>query len=288
MLTSLRHYSFLLLLCISFGAYGQAHPPKEPFLKDEWTKDYEPFRIAGNLYYVGSYDLGCYLITTPQGHILINTGVASMGPMLVRHIETLGFKVSDIKVILISQVHYDHVGTMAEMKKLTGARVMVDEKDAKVLADGGASDYLYSGLAPLFEPVTPDKLLRDKDTVKVGNMVVTLLHHPGHTKGSCSFSFTVRDEQNAYKVLIANMPSVIVEKKLKDVHTYPTITADYKRTFASLRSQHFDLWLAAHASQFGLQAKRKPGDAYNPELFRDSKGFLDALAELEKGFKSKQ
>lgn len=262
--------------------------PKDPFIKEEWIKPCEPFRVAGNLYYVGSYDLGMYLITTPRGHILINTGVSSSLPMIREHIESLGFKLSDIKIVLISQVHFDHVGTLAEIKKLTGARVMVDEKDAPVLADGGKSDYLYGEIAPLFNPVKPDRILRDGDKVELGGMTITLLHHPGHTKGSCSFAFTVKDEHRSYKVLIANMPSVITETSLSEVKTYPEITADYAHTFASLKQQKFDIWLAAHASQFYLQNKRKEGDAYNPEAFRDRAGYDKEVAELEKAYLDKR
>lgn len=277
----------IISLC-ALTTTAQQPTPKEPFVKEEWTRDYKPFRIAGNLYYVGTADLACYLIATPDGNILINTGVAASGPMLRRHIEELGFKVSDTRIILISQVHYDHVGTLAEMKELTGAQVMVDEKDAAVLADGGASDYLYSNLAPLFAPVKADRLLRNGDKIELGGTKITMLHHPGHTKGSCSFAFTVADGKKQYKVLIANMPSVIVESKLADVKKYPTISADYKYTFASLRTQKFDLWLAAHASQFNLALKHKEGAPYNPEAFRDQKGFLETLNELEKGYLEKK
>lgn len=283
-----KHLITTIIALSALTATAQQKQPKEPFLKEEWTRDYKPFRIAGNLYYVGTYDLGCYLIATPEGHILINTGVAASGPMLRQHIEELGFKMSDIKIILISQVHYDHVGTLAEIQQLTGAQVMVDEKDAAVLADGGASDYLYSDLAPLFTPVKADRLLRNGDKIKLGGTEITMLHHPGHTKGSCSFAFTVADKMKQYKVLIANMPSVIVDDKLEEVKKYPAITADYQYTFKSLRAQKFDLWLAAHASQFNLQLKHPEGAPYNPEAFRDPKGYKETLDELEKGFKEKQ
>lgn len=276
----------IAIICLLTSGFALAQKqPKEPFVDPKWTQECEPFRVAGNVYYVGTYDLGCYLITTPKGHILINTGVAASMPMLRSHIEKLGFKLSDIKILLVSQVHYDHVGTMAEMKKITGAKLMVQQADAQVMADGGASDYLYSELAPLFAPVKPDRILQNNDVVELGGVKLTVLHHPGHTKGSCSYALTVKDGPKQYKVLIANMPSVIIEDKISEVHTYPGMEKDYTYTFAAMKALKFDLWVAAHASQFGLHNKRRPGDSYNPEAFRDQQGYLDKLSELEKHFR---
>src|SRR3954454_7234 len=119
----------------------------------DWSKPYQPFRIAGNLYYVGTYDLACYLITSSKGNILINTGLAASAPQIKKNIEALGFKFSDIKILLTTQAHYDHVAAMAAIKKQTGAQMMVDEKDAAVLTDGGSSDYALGGNGSTFEPV---------------------------------------------------------------------------------------------------------------------------------------
>src|SRR6187401_2485803 len=151
---------------------------KEPKTTAEWTAAYQPFRIAGNLYYVGTYDLGCYLITTSQGNILINTGLAASLDQIKSNIETLGFKFSDIKILLTTQAHYDHMGAMAAIKKATGAQLMVDEKDADVLATGGSSDYALGKYGITFKPVKPDRLLHDNDTIKLGNMQLVTLHHP--------------------------------------------------------------------------------------------------------------
>src|SRR5678815_1816864 len=114
---------------------------KEPRTTTEWTTAYQPFRIVGNLYYVGTYDLACYLITTPEGNILINTGLAASESQIKSNIETLGFKFSDTRILLTTQAHYDHLGAMAAIKQSTGAQLMVDEKDADVVASGGSSDY---------------------------------------------------------------------------------------------------------------------------------------------------
>jgi metallo-beta-lactamase class B len=246
-----------------------------------WTDSTEPFRIAGNLYYVGTYDLGCYLIATPKGHILINTGLAGSVPMIKKNIELLGFKFSDIKILLTTQAHFDHVAGMAEVKKLTKAKMLVDEKDAKVLADGGNSDYYFGGRGPMFLPVKADKLLKDHDTISFGGTKLELLHHPGHTQGSCSYLVTVRDEKRSYTVLIANIPTILPDTKMSGMPGYPTINKDFGYTLKSMKEVQFDLWVASHASQFGMHEKRKQGDAYNPEAFADRAGYDKVLAERE-------
>src|SRR6185437_13911358 len=116
-----------------------------PNFDTTWVKDQEPFRIAGNLYYVGSYELCSYLITTPKGHILINTGIPGSDSMIRRHVEALGFKFTDIRILLTNQAHYDHVGAMAAIKKATHARLMIEEKDIPVMTDGGSSDFDLGG-----------------------------------------------------------------------------------------------------------------------------------------------
>lgn len=249
--------------------------------RKEWSDSSEPFRIAGNLYYVGTYDLGCYLITTPKGHILINTGLAASVPMIKKNIEQVGFKFSDIKILLTTQAHFDHVAGMAEVKKRTGAKMMVDDKDAQVLADGGASDYFMGGPGPLFIPVKADRLLHDHDTISLGGTKLELLHHPGHTKGSCSYLVTVKDEQKSYTVLIANIPTILDEEKLTGTQEYPDIAKDYAFTFDAMKKIQFDLWVASHASQFDLHTKRKKGDAYNPAVFADRILYDKHLTSLE-------
>jgi metallo-beta-lactamase class B len=236
---------------------------------------------------VGTYDLACYLITTAQGNILINTGLAASTSQIKNNIEALGFKLKDTKILLTTQVHYDHVGAMAAIKKLTGAQMMVDEGDAAVLADGGNSDYFSGWQWQPFSTVKADRLLHDHDTIQLGGMQLVMLHHPGHTKGSCSFLFTVKDDQRSYRVLIANMPTIIVDKKFADVTTYPGMAEDYAYTFKAMKNISFDIWVASHASQFNLHDKHKPGDAYNPSAFMDKESYIQQLNELQQQYDKK-
>lgn len=278
---SKKNIIFVLVLLISYSSVLAQKLRPIPNDRKEWSDPCEPFRIAGNLYYVGTYDLSSYLITTPKGHILINTGLAASVPMIKKNIEQMGFKFSDIKILLTTQAHFDHVAGMAEIKKRTGAQMMVDYKDAKVLADGGASDYYMGGDGPLFIPVKADRILQDHDTISLGGTKLELLHHPGHTQGSCSYLVTVKDEQKSYKVLIANIPSILDTAKLKGTPAYPDIASDYAFTFEAMKKLQFDLWVASHASQFDMHVKRKKGDAYNPGVFADRTLYDKQLSSLE-------
>jgi metallo-beta-lactamase class B len=275
-----------LVLFSTATGYSQkvVEPANSP---SDWSKDYPPFRVVGNIHYVGTYDLACYLITTSEGNILINTGLASSASTIKSNIETLGFKLADTKILLTTQAHYDHVGAMAEIKRQTGARLMVHENDPLVLADGGKSDYAFGGEQSTFEPVTADKLLRHGDVITLGKTKITLLHHPGHTKGSSSFLLDIAPEKWSYRVLIVNMPSIVVNKKFTDVTTYPAIASDYAYTFDALKKLEFDIWLSSHASQFGLHAKHKPGDPYDAQVFMDRKGFDDAVKGLQTVYEKK-
>jgi len=273
-----------LSFILSFAA---AQEIKEPKTTTEWTATYRPFRIAGNLYYVGTYDLACYLVTTTKGNILINTGLAASFTQIKNNIETLGFKFSDTKILLTTQVHYDHVGAMAEIKKSTGAQLMVDEKDADVMITGGRSDYELGKYGTSFKPVKPDRLLHDGDTIQLGSMKLVMLHHPGHTKGSCSFLFTVTDDKRSWRVLIANMPTIVTDKPFTEINSYPDIAKDYAYTFKAMKNITFDIWLASHASQFNLHTKHKPGDAYDPGVFIDRAGYDAALSDLQKQYDKK-
>ncbi len=277
--------SFAFVLFSALPATSQN--VKEPKTKAEWAATYQPFRIAGNLYYVGTYDLACYYITTSKGNILINTGLAASAAQIKRNVETLGFKFTDTKILLTLQAHYDHVGAMDAIKKMTGAKLMVNEKDAEALLSGGKSDYELGQYGVTFKPVKPNHLLHDGDTISLGNTRLFMLHHPGHTKGSASFLITVKDDQRSYRVLIANLPSIISERPFAAITAYPQIASDFEYTLQQLKNISFDIWLSSHASQFNLHKKHQPGDAYNPSAFFDQKGYYAALADLQKAFDEK-
>lgn len=279
---------FLLsLLCVNYLAVAQKVSEPSSEKHPEWTRPYPAFRIAGNLYYIGTSDLACYLIITPKGNILINTGLASSASGIKTSIEALGFRLSDTKILLNTQAHYDHMGAMAAMKKMTGAKLMINEGDAGAVADGGLSDYSSKGKVRDFEPVKVDRVLHDGDTIRLGGMQLVMLSHPGHTKGSCSYLFDVQDEKQKYRVLIANMPTIVTDENFSNISAYPNIAKDYAYTLNAMKHLSFDIWLASHASQFSLTDKHKPGSAYKPSAFFDKKGYDQQIKDLQGDFDQK-
>lgn len=287
MFRNILRQSTLSIFCLLFCLLAKTQNAVEPRTTEEWTKPFEPFCIAGNFYYVGTYDLACYLITTSQGNILINTGLASSAEQIKKNVETLGFNFSDIKILLITQAHFDHTGALAAIKEQTHAKFYADFADADVLASGGKTDYEMGKYDISFKPVKPDSLLHDGDTIKLGNMQLIMLHHPGHTKGSCSYLFAVKDSLRSYNVLIANMPTIITDRRFADIATYPNIAKDYANTLNAMKRINFDIWVASHASQFNLHDKYKPGNAYNPMLFADKDVYMQTLLDLEKHYNEK-
>jgi metallo-beta-lactamase class B len=250
---------------------------------DEWERPFPPVRIVGNVYYVGTYDLSSYLITGDQGHVLINTGLASSVPIIRANVEALGFRMGDIKILLATHAHWDHVAALAELRTVTGARMLMHEADAPLLEDGGRSDFRFGTPEGSFAPVKVDERLKDGAVVRLGATAITLHHHPGHTKGASSFALTVRDGRD-YRVVIANLPSINPGVSMRGMPGYPTIGADYAKTFRAQKAMPIDVFLASHASQFGLHRKYKPGDAYDPARFVDPDGFRAAVERLEKAY----
>jgi len=252
----------------------------------EWTEPFPAFRIAGNLYYVGSKGLANYLITTPQGHILINSDLEANVPLIRASVEKLGFKFSDIKILLISHAHWDHNAAGATIKKLTGASYMVMDADVPNVESGGKTDFQY-GKNPdnLYPPTKVDRVLHDGDQVKLGDAVLVAHLTPGHTKGCTTWTMKVNDGGKAYDVVIVGSPNVNPGYKLVNNAAYPAIASDYERMFSVLKSLPLDIFLGAHGSYFDMEAKyarMKPGAA-NP--FVDPDGYKKFVAQKEQEFR---
>ena len=252
----------------------------------DWTRPFPPFRMIGNIYWVGSYDLATYLITTPQGNILINTGVGETAKQIKASVEQLGFKLSDTKILTATHGHFDHVAGMAELKRMTGAKLIVSAQDKELLESGGKLDFRF-GETPgaRFEPVTVDGILKDSDTISLGGVVLTAHHHPGHTKGATSFTLNVLENGKTYRVVIANMGSINPGVTVSGMAKYPGIAEDYARTFKAQKDMQIDVWFASHAAQFKLHEKYHPGDPFNPDRFVDPSGFKAAVEQFEKTYR---
>jgi metallo-beta-lactamase class B len=258
-----------------------------PVNNPAYVKPFPPLRIVGNLYYVGTYDLACYLIVTPKSNILINTGINDSTAPIRSNIETLGFKFQDIKLLLATHGHWDHVGAMAEIKRLTGARMLMHEDDADLVETGGGQDYRFpDGRGPVYEPVKVDQRLKEGDKVRLGGMELTVIHHPGHTKGATTFTLTVDDGGRKYNVLIANMGSINPGVMVTFMQAFPGITEAYTKTLARQKQLKPEIWVASHAAQFNLHQKYRPGDPYDPNRFVDPDGYGAKIQFYEKLFAS--
>jgi metallo-beta-lactamase class B len=248
-----------------------------------WSEPFPPHHIAGNLYYVGTRGLASFLITTPQGHILINSSLEESVPMIQASIEKLGFHFSDVKILLVSHAHWDHVAGSALVKERTGAKYMVMEPDVAVTEDGGKSDFFY-GTSPgsLFRPTRVDRVLHDGDVVELGGSALTAHLTPGHTKGCTTWTMKVTEQGKAYDVVIVGSPNVNAGFKLVNNAAYPGIAGDYVRTFSVLKSLHCDIFLGAHGDYYGLESKfprLNDGD-----VFVDPEGYRAYVAERERAF----
>jgi metallo-beta-lactamase class B len=240
--------------------------------------------VIGNVYYVGTYDLACYLIATPKGNILINTGMPGSAPLIQASIESLGFKLKDVKILLATHAHVDHVGAMAEMKRLTHAKLLSTDGDAPVLEDGGKSDPLFTTPEFRFPPVKVDGRIKDGEKISLGGTELTAYSHPGHTRGSASYGLTIAENGRSYRVLIANMGSINPGTVLIGNKKYPQISDDYARTFREQKKLECDIFLSSHASQYQLHDKWKPGQAYSPDTFLDPEGYKAAVGRAETAY----
>jgi metallo-beta-lactamase class B len=252
--------------------------------RGDWTKPFEAHRIIGNLYYVGTYDLACYLVAGDQGHILINTGLEDSAPLIRSSIEGLGFRYEDVKILLNMQAHYDHVAALAQIARETEAEVWATEGDATLLEAGGKGDYL-SGIKG-FEPVKVARKLKDGETIRLGAIVLKVVLMPGHTRGSVGYTTKIAENGKVYDVAIANMASINPGTVLTGATaSYPDIAKDYAQTFEVQKALPVDIWVAGHASQYGLHGKFKTGDGYDPERFVDPEGYRGKVAEYEAAYR---
>lgn len=251
-----------------------------------WREPFPPHRVIDNIYYVGTKGLSTYLITSPEGHIVINSSYDWTVPMIRASIEKLGFKFSDVKILLISHAHGDHCAGSALFKELTSARYMVMEQDVPEIEAGGKGNFQNpnSGRYPALKV---DRVLHDGDEVKLGNVVLTAHLTPGHTKGCTTWTMKAREGGKTYDVVIIGSPNVNAGYKLVNNELYPQIAQDYERMFRVLKSLNADVYLGAHGEYYGMEAKfarMKPGAA-NP--FIDPDGYKRYISEKEQEFRTK-
>lgn len=280
MLTRLLLFGSTLALAGCLVAQANATPASA-----DWSEPFPAHRMIGDIYYVGSRGLASYLITTPAGHILINSNLETSVPLIRASIEKLGFRFTDVKILLISHAHFDHDAGSAEIKKLTGARYMVMDGDVSVVESGGQSDFQYGEEVTLRYPAAKvDRVLHDGDEVKLGDIVLTAHKTAGHTRGCTTWSLRVSEAGKSYDVVIVGSPNVNPGYRLANNARYPAIAEDYARGFRVLKSLPCDVFLGAHGSYFEMEAKyvRLNPNGSNPYI--DSAGYKNYVADREQAF----
>ena len=284
-MTCSRHLSLTIATAVAVvvGIASNAHAQ----YPSDWTEPFPPFRIAGNLYYVGSKGLANYLITTPQGHILINSDLEANVPMIRASVEKLGFKFSDIKILLISHAHWDHNAGSAKIKELTGAAYMVMDADVSVVESGGKTDFHY-GRQPSshYPPTKVDRVLHDGDQVKLGDAILVAHITPGHTKGCTTWTMKVVEGGRSFDVVIVGSPNVNEGFRLVNNAAYPQIASDFERTFRVLHALPCDIFLGAHGAYYGLDVKYAKFVAGDKAAFVDAQGYKQFVAQKEQDFRA--
>jgi len=251
----------------------QGKEGKNAFAGIDWNKPFPAHKVIGNVYSVGSEQLGSFLITTPAGHILINSDYEETIPVIRAGVEQLGFKFSDIKILLGSHAHPDHMSGDALFKELTGAKVMAMEQDVPALKNmrqGGKE-----------HPI--DRVLHDGDTVELGGTVLTAHLTAGHTKGCTTWTLKAEEGGKSYDVVIVGSVSLNAAVLVNNA-AYPEIARDFVRSFKTLRSLHADVFLGSHTGFYQMTQKYAKLSQGGPNPYIDPQGYLALIDSSEKAF----
>ena len=298
----------LVFGCLDFAAFAQAPPaptpaasavdrPRGPIpvsqdiaaarkLFDSWRPPIPPRRIIGNIYYVGLSGVSSFLITTTNGHFLIDSCFEDSVPQICRNVEQLGFRVGDIKLLMSSHAHVDHTGGHALMKKTTGARIVASAPDAHLLETGGRDDFSpFPKELLAYTPVKADQIIKDGEAVTLGGVTLTPVLTPGHTKGATTWTMTVQDSDKIYSVAFGSSLSIVVPTRLVDNPDYSTIAEDFAATFKKLKALPCDVFFGPHGDQFNLATKmERLENGASPNPFIDPDGWRRLIANAERTY----
>jgi metallo-beta-lactamase class B len=251
-----------------------------------WDRNFPPHHVIGNIHYVGSSDLAQFLITTPQGHVLLDSGFEDSVPRLRDHIHALGFRFEDIALVLSSHAHIDHVQAHALVRNLTHAQVVASALDAPFIASGGQGESVFDGTYA-WRPCPVDRRIGDGERVELGDTTLTARITPGHTKGATTWTMQVAS--GSRKLDVVFFPSANVNRGVRLVGNprYPNIASDFEHSFAIWKALPCDVFLGAHGDFYDMRAKYDRLDAHDGENpFIDPAGYRRAIADAEQRFRA--
>jgi metallo-beta-lactamase class B len=272
-----RRTAFALAMFAALPLAFAAHA-----VEASWSQPVAPFRIVGDVYYVGTKGLSAYLIATPAGEILIDGTATGNAPLIERNIARLGFRLRDVKLLLNSHAHFDHAGALAQLQHDTGAPLLASPGDREALETGHPGGESLGGWTD-FPPAKVQRGLRDGETLRVGGVALTAWITPGHTPGCTTWSLPVRDHGRRLQVVIP-CSIAVADNVLVANRAYPNIVADYRRSFARLKAMKADVVLTNHpevADVLGREARRRAGQA---DAFVDRGQFQRIVAQSETAF----
>jgi metallo-beta-lactamase class B len=249
-----------------------------------WNRDHAPFTVIDNIHYVGTSDIAIFLITTPAGHVLLDTGFEAGVPRLRANVEKLGFQFADIKILLASHAHIDHVQAHAAVRRLTSAEVVASRPDAPVIAGGGKGEPVYDGVYS-WPPCPVDREIDDGATVTLGGVTLTAHLTPGHTRGATTWTMVAHDHGAPLNVVFFPSANVNPGVHLIDNARYPEIVADFERSYATWKALPCDVFLGAHGHFFGLNDKFDRRSGAGPNPFIDPAGYRKTIAAAEDRFR---
>jgi metallo-beta-lactamase class B len=255
-----------------------------PYNMRAWNRSFEPYRVIGNIYYVGSSDIAQFLIVTSAGNILIDSGFEASVPRLRENIEALGFRYRDTKFLLTSHAHIDHVQAHALVRQQTGAQVVASVRDAAFVESGGKGESVFDGVYS-WTPSPVDRRVNDGDQITLGETTLTAHLTPGHTEGATTWTMKVRDHDKLLDVVFFPSANINPGVKLVGNPRYPEIASDFAHSFQVWKSLPCDVFLADHGDFYDMKQKHArlhEGGAANP--FIDPQGYKSFIAEAERRF----
>jgi metallo-beta-lactamase class B len=256
-----------------------------PYPMHGWNRPFPSYRVIGNIYYVGTNEIAQFLIVTPAGHILIDSGFEASVPRLRENVQKLGYRFEDIRILLSSHAHIDHVQAHAMVRKLTGAQVIASAQDARFIAAGGKGETVFDGVYA-WTPCPVDREIQDGDRVTLGETTLTAHLTPGHTMGATTWTMKTTDGGRPLDVVFFPSANINPGVRLVGNRRYPAIAADFERSFATWKTLSCDVFLGSHGEFFGMRDKYErlvAGATTNP--FVDPDGYRRFVAQAEEQFR---